>query len=187
MLAGCRALPGLIADMQRRQWIANRRPARHGRIGSSRRKYGSASFARNRQQPARGAWPAPCSNVRQGVAARPLMNPTRRRGRVVAVTHIARRPWTAASDGAGVRRLAWVRRLEQLVLFGFAVVELVAKSILDPSARVLSKPFHLRAIVDAVEKLLAARGRAGGDLQTRQPWACYRTLAGRVAQREVPR
>jgi two-component system, cell cycle response regulator CpdR len=43
-----------------------------------------------------------------------------------------------------------------MLITGFAAVELKAKSVLDPSARVLSKPFHLRAIVDEVDKLLAA-------------------------------
>ena len=43
-----------------------------------------------------------------------------------------------------------------MLITGFAAVELRAKSVLDPSARVLSKPFHLRAIVDEVDKLLAA-------------------------------
>jgi two-component system cell cycle response regulator CpdR len=43
-----------------------------------------------------------------------------------------------------------------MLITGFAAVELKAKSVLDPRARVLSKPFHLRAIVDEVDKLLAA-------------------------------
>ena len=38
----------------------------------------------------------------------------------MALTQVAGRPGTTAPDGAGVRRLAWVRRREQLVLFGFA-------------------------------------------------------------------
>ena len=46
--------------------------------------------------------------------------------------------------------------IKVMLITGFAAVELKAKSILDPSARVLSKPFHLRAIVDEVDKLLAA-------------------------------
>ena len=43
-----------------------------------------------------------------------------------------------------------------MLITGFAAIELKAKSVLDPSARMLSKPFHLRAIVDEVDKLLAA-------------------------------
>jgi len=46
--------------------------------------------------------------------------------------------------------------IKVMLITSFAAVELKAKSILDPSARVLSKPFHLRAIVDEVDKLLAA-------------------------------
>ena len=40
--------------------------------------------------------------------------------RVVAVTQVARRPWTAAPDDTGIRTLARVRRREQLIFFGFA-------------------------------------------------------------------
>lgn len=43
-----------------------------------------------------------------------------------------------------------------MLITGFAALELKTKSLLDPSARVLSKPFHLRAIVDEIDKLLAA-------------------------------
>ena len=46
--------------------------------------------------------------------------------------------------------------LKVMLITGFAAVALKAKGELDPSARVLSKPFHLRAIVDEIDKLLAA-------------------------------
>ena len=46
--------------------------------------------------------------------------------------------------------------LKVMLITGFAAVALKARSALDPGARVLSKPFHLRAIVDEVDKLLAA-------------------------------
>ncbi len=46
--------------------------------------------------------------------------------------------------------------LKVMLITGFAAVALKAKSVLDPGAKVLSKPFHLRTIVDEVDKLLAA-------------------------------
>ena len=46
--------------------------------------------------------------------------------------------------------------LKVMLITGFAAVALRAKSVLDPGAKVLSKPFHLRAIVDEIDKLLAA-------------------------------
>ena len=61
-------------------------------------------------------------------------------------------------DGVDLAKRVNAETLEVKVMLitGFAAVELKAKSVLDPSARVLSKPFHLRAIVDEVDKLLAA-------------------------------
>ncbi len=47
-------------------------------------------------------------------------------------------------------------QLKVMLITGFAAVALKAKSMLDPGAKVLSKPFHLRAIVDEIDKLLAA-------------------------------
>ena len=46
--------------------------------------------------------------------------------------------------------------LKVMLITGFAAVALKAKGELDPGAKVLSKPFHLRTIVDEVDKLLAA-------------------------------
>ena len=46
--------------------------------------------------------------------------------------------------------------LKVMLITGFAAVAVEARSILAPRAKVLSKPFHLRVLVEEVDKLLAA-------------------------------
>ena len=46
--------------------------------------------------------------------------------------------------------------LKVMLITGFAAVAIQAQSVVAPSAKVLSKPFHLRVLVDEVDKLLAA-------------------------------
>ena len=43
-----------------------------------------------------------------------------------------------------------------MLITGFAAVAVEAKNVLDPGTKLLSKPFHLRTLVDEVDKLLAA-------------------------------
>ncbi len=43
-----------------------------------------------------------------------------------------------------------------MLITGFAAVALKAQGEADLDAKVLSKPFHLNALVDEVDKLLAA-------------------------------
>ncbi|MFQ5959652.1 MAG: response regulator [Alphaproteobacteria bacterium] len=46
--------------------------------------------------------------------------------------------------------------LKVMLITGFAAVAIEARSMIAPRAKVLSKPFHLRALVDEVDKLLVA-------------------------------
>ncbi len=46
--------------------------------------------------------------------------------------------------------------LKVMLITGFAAVAVEAESMVAPRAKVLSKPFHLRALVDEVDKLLSA-------------------------------
>jgi two-component system cell cycle response regulator CpdR len=59
-------------------------------------------------------------------------------------------------DGIELARRARDRCPEMPVMFitGFAAVALKAQNEFDPETKVLSKPFHLRDLVDEVEKVL---------------------------------
>ncbi|MFQ5784930.1 MAG: response regulator [Alphaproteobacteria bacterium] len=46
--------------------------------------------------------------------------------------------------------------LKVMLITGFAAVAVEAETMVKPRAKVLSKPFHLRTLVDEVDKLLAA-------------------------------
>ena len=62
------------------------------------------------------------------------------------------------ADGIEVARVAAQRQPDIRIMFitGFAAVALNADSKAPKDAKVLSKPFHLRDLVDEVNKLLAA-------------------------------
>jgi two-component system cell cycle response regulator CpdR len=47
-------------------------------------------------------------------------------------------------------------KLKVMLITGFAAVALKARGELSPTAKVMSKPFHLNTLVDEVDKLLAA-------------------------------
>ena len=61
-------------------------------------------------------------------------------------------------DGVELARRACVDRPELRVMFitGFAAVALQARRTQPRDTRILSKPFHLRDLVDQVEEILAA-------------------------------
>ena len=61
-------------------------------------------------------------------------------------------------DGIEVARMAGEKRPGAPIMFitGFAAVSLAAAEAAAPGAKVLSKPFHLRDLVDEVNKMLAA-------------------------------
>jgi len=46
--------------------------------------------------------------------------------------------------------------LKVMLITGFAAVAVEAESMIRPRAKVLSKPFHLRTLVNEIDKLLAA-------------------------------
>ena len=60
-------------------------------------------------------------------------------------------------DGIEVARLAAARQPDMRIMFitGFAAVALTAAQA-SPQAKVLSKPVHLRDLVDEVERMIAA-------------------------------
>lgn len=55
-------------------------------------------------------------------------------------------------------------RLSVIFITGFAAVAVSQKAVSEPATKVLSKPFHLRELVDEVDKTLAAKQGAGQDL-----------------------
>ncbi len=61
-------------------------------------------------------------------------------------------------DGVELARRACLERPELRVMFitGFAAVALQARQSAPKDARILSKPFHLRELVDQVHEMLAA-------------------------------
>ena len=61
-------------------------------------------------------------------------------------------------DGIEVARLAGAKRPGAPIMFitGFAAVSLAAAEAAAPGARVLSKPIHLREIVDEIQKVVGA-------------------------------
>lgn len=61
-------------------------------------------------------------------------------------------------DGIELARRAGAADADLRIMFitGFSAVSLDARGARLPEAKVLSKPFHLRVLVDEIEKLLAA-------------------------------
>ncbi len=61
-------------------------------------------------------------------------------------------------DGVELANRAAARSpaIKNMLITGFAAVAVEAKDALDPGIKLLSKPFHLRTLVDEVDKLLAA-------------------------------
>ena len=61
-------------------------------------------------------------------------------------------------DGIELARRAGAvdSRLRILFITGFSAVALRRRGVRVPDARILSKPFHLRELVDEIQKLLAA-------------------------------
>ena len=61
-------------------------------------------------------------------------------------------------DGIDLAKLASHHNpeLKVMLITGFAAVAVEARSVLALRAKVLSKPFHLRTIVEEVDRLLAA-------------------------------
>ncbi len=61
-------------------------------------------------------------------------------------------------DGIALaQRASWAMPTARVMLItGFAAVALKARNLLQPRTKIVSKPFHLRGLVDEVDKLLAA-------------------------------
>ena len=61
-------------------------------------------------------------------------------------------------DGVELANRAAARppAMKFMLITGFAAVAVEARNVLDPGTNLLSKPFHLRTLVDEVDKLLAA-------------------------------
>jgi two-component system cell cycle response regulator CpdR len=83
-----------------------------------------------------------------------------------ALPHIANAPFDLlvtdivmpGMDGLELARRAAIEipTLQVIFITGFAAVALNSQRVQQPSAKVLSKPFHLRTLVDEIDRVLAS-------------------------------